>query len=153
MPEMQKAISRLRFLLAVINGKEEELATLARQFQRQLERAPNHSIHGGQPLEATLGVMAEIQERLDSVEKTRRHLTAIKLRAEDELQALDLTNKVEQAKTELAALKTRQVSMEMSEEESLKRIVELEQFIQEASIRAGQAITERFETRRPSGGV
>lgn len=141
MQEMQKAISRLRFLLAAIKGKEDELDSLARQFQRQLERAPYNAIHGGNPLEATLGIMAEIQERLDEVERMRKHLAAIKLRAQDELQALELTGRVEQAKTELASLKRRQSAGEQSEEVSQEKIGELERFIEDASIRAGKAIT------------
>ena len=46
MPEMQKTITKLRFLLT-IKGKEEELDVLTRQFQRQMGRAPNAAIHGG----------------------------------------------------------------------------------------------------------
>ncbi len=44
MPEMQKTITRLRFLLASIKGKEEELEGLSRQFRRQLERAPSYAV-------------------------------------------------------------------------------------------------------------
>ena len=94
MPEMQKAISNLRLLLATIRGKQEELEGSSRQFQRQLKRATNHSIHGSSPLESTLSILAEIQERLDHVESTRKHLAAVKSRAEDELQALYLTGKI-----------------------------------------------------------
>ncbi len=137
-PEMQKAMARLRFLLAAIKGKEQELESLSQQFQRQLSRAPNYAIHGGNSLEATLSIMNEVQERLDSVEKMRRHLAAIKMRAQDELQALELTEKIEHAKSELAALKARQKTDELS-----KEIEGLERFIKEASIRAGQAITGR----------
>ena len=84
-PEMQKAISRLRLTLASIRGKEDELERLRVQFRRQLHRAPGHAIHGNSSLDATLGVMDEVQERLDAVERTLAHLSAIKRRAEDEL--------------------------------------------------------------------
>ena len=70
-PEMQKAISRLRILLASIKGKEDEMDAMVRQFKRQLERAPRHAVHGGNPLENTLSIMGEIQERLDGAEKAR----------------------------------------------------------------------------------
>ena len=85
MPEMQKAISKLRLLLATMKAKEEEMQNLSRQFRRQLGRAPAHAIHGGHALDATLSIMEEIQERLDGVEKSRTHLAAIKRRAQDEL--------------------------------------------------------------------
>jgi hypothetical protein len=140
-PEMQKAISRLRMLLAAIKGKEDELEALSRQFKRQLDRAPRHAIHGGNPLEATLNIMGEIQERLDDVQRMRSHLAAIKKQAEDELQALNLTDKIEQAKTELANLKS---SRDSGKEADRDRIAELERFIEEASMRAAQAITGNF---------
>ena len=141
MREMQKAISNLRILLASINGKEEELEGLTRQFERQLKRAPHSSIHGGHSLDATLGIMSEIQERLDEVKKTRKHLDAIKKRAQDELRALQLTEKIEQAKTELALLRNSRNPSGHNEEGHQEKIKELERFIEEASISAGQAIT------------
>ena len=139
MPEMQKAMSRLRFVLAAIKGKEQELEGLSRQFRRQLRRAPNHAIQGGNSLEATVSIMEEIQERLDHVEESRKHVDSIKKRAQDELQALDLTDKIEQAKSELASVKAR------GEDARQDKIAELERFIQEASIRAGEAITGKFD--------
>lgn len=140
-PEMQKAITGLRLLLAMIRGKEEELEDLAQQFKRQLDRAPRHAIHGGNPIEATLSIMGEIQERLDGVEKTRQHLAMVKKQAEDELQALNLTGRIEEAKTELALLRANPESRTSAESE---RIAELERFIQEASMRAAEAITGKF---------
>ena len=140
-PEMQKAITGLRLLLAMIRGKEEELEDLAQQFKRQLDRAPRHAIHGGNPIEATLSIMGEIQERLDGVVKTRQHLAMVKRQAEDELQALNLTGRIEEAKTELALLRANPESRTSAESE---RIAELERFIQEASIRAAEAITGKF---------
>ena len=138
MPEMQKTITKLRFLLATIKGKEEELDVLIRQFQRQMGRAPNAAIHGGSALDATLGAMDEIQERLDAVTRSREHLEAVRDRAQDELRALELTDKVEQAKGELAVLKSGGGEGE--------KIQELERFIQQASLRAGQTITGDLET-------
>ena len=91
MPEMQKAIAKLRFLLASIKGKAEELEKLGRQLQRQLERAPSYALREDNSLDSTLRVLEEIQERLDNVERTRRHLGSIASRAQDELRALELT--------------------------------------------------------------
>jgi hypothetical protein len=56
------------------------------------------------------------------------------------LEALELTDRVEQAKTQLAFLKTRESSGEVNDEER-QETRELERFIQEASTRAGEAIT------------
>ena len=150
-PEMSKAISRVRFLLATITGKEEDLEGLSRQFKRQLARVPGYAVHGGNSLEGTLAIMSEVQERLDEVETTHAHLAAIRVRAEEELQALDLTNRIEQAKNDLAALQARQNSG-VSSNDLKTEIVELERFIEEASRRAGEAITARLaEPIQPAG--
>ena len=143
MPEMQKAISSLRLLLATIKRKQEDLDGLSRQFQRQLKRAPNYSINGGSPLESTLKILAEIQERLDQVEMTRKHLAAVRVRAEDELQALYLTGKIEEAKAELATLKEGQPAAQVTGDAGREKIRELGLFIQEASARAGEAIANK----------
>jgi len=140
-PEMQKAISNLRMLLAEVKGKEGEFEALIRQFKRQLERAPRHTIHGGNPVETSLNMMGEIQERLDKVETMQKHLRAMKRQAENELQALSITEKVEEAKRELASMRSSQAS---GEEVGQGKISQLEHFIEEASARAGEAITENF---------
>ena len=146
MPQMQQAISRLRLLLASVRAKEDELDALARQFRRQLERAPRYAIHGGNPIEVTLNLMGEIQERLDVVERQRGHLAAIRRQAETELEALNITERVSKAKEELSQL--RRKSRNAGEEVDEARIAELERFIEEASIRAGEAITDNFNARR-----
>ena len=143
--EMQKAIARLRLVLAAIKGKEEELGGLSAQFRRQLRRAPGTAIHGSSSLDVTLGMMREIQERLNHVEETRTHLSAIKDRAQDELQALDLTEKIERAKTRLASLKEGGGPSDPDAEGRREEIESLERFIQEASIRAGEAIADRAD--------
>ena len=125
-PEMEKAISRLRLLLATVNGKEEELDSSRRQFRRQLGRAPGYEIQRGESLDATLGIMEEIQERLDKVEETRAHLASIKKRAQDELRALSLTGKIERAKTELASLSTCLNSCGNGDYAQREKILELE---------------------------
>ena len=145
MPQMQQAISRLRLLLASLRAKEDELDALARQFRRQLERAPRYAIHGGNPLEVTLNLMGEIQERLDVVERQREHLAAIRRQAEAELEALNITERVSKAKEELSQLRRKRSA---GEEVDAARIAELERFIEEASIRAGEAITDNFNARR-----
>ena len=139
-PEMKKAMSRLRLILAAIEGKDKELDSLRRQFQRQLDRAPNSAIHGDSSLDSLLSIMDEIQERLDDVIGTRRHLDAVKAQAQEELRALDLTEKIEHAKAQLAALK-----VDRDREGKWEEIAELERFIQEGSVRAGEAITGHLE--------
>lgn len=141
-PKMQKAISRLRMLIASINGKEEEFDAQVRQFKRQLERAPRHAIHGGNPLETTLNMMGEIQERLDAAEKARSHLETVKRQAVNELEALTITGRTNEANEELSMLKS---DRKAGEDFDQDRIAELERFIEDASIRAAKAITGEFD--------
>ena len=138
MPQMQQAISNLRLLLASIRAKDDELEALARQFRRQLERAPRSAVQGVNSLDATLNLMGEIQERLDGVEAQRKHLASIRRQAEAELVALNITERIAQAKKELAQLRA---SHDAGERVDAARIAELRRFIEEASIRAGEAIT------------
>ncbi len=145
MPQMQQAISTLRLVLASVRAKDEELEALARQFRRQLERAPRYAIQGGNSLDVTLNLMGEIQERLDNVEAQREHLAAVRRQAETELEALNITEKISQAKVELSQLRASRDAGEAVDE---GRIAELERFIEEASIRAGEAITDNFNARR-----
>ena len=141
-PEMQKAINRLQLLIASIKGKEAEMDGLVRQFERQLERAPRHAIHGGNPLENTLSIMGEIQERLDAAAKARTHLDMIKRQAENELEALNITGRINDAKKELTSLK---LGRDVGQDVDLNRISELERFIEDASNRAARAITDDFD--------
>ena len=142
---MQKAVSRLRLLLASIKGKEDELDALVRQFKRQLKRAPRHAIHGGNPLENTLSIMGEIQERLDEAETSRSHLDMIRSQAENELEALNITGRINEAKEELSVLKA---DRKEGQDVDAGRIDELERVIEAASIRAAKAITGEFDVPR-----
>jgi len=141
-PEMQKAINRLSLLVASIKGKEDEMDGLVRQFKRQLERAPRHAIHGGNPLDNTLSIMGEIQERLDAAVNARTHLDLIRRQAENELEALNITGQINDVEKELTGLK---LGREAGQDVDLDRITELERFIEDASNRAARAITDDFD--------
>lgn len=141
MPQMQKAMSGLRLLLAAARAKDEELEAASRQFRRQLERAPRYAVQGGNPIDATLNMMGEIQERLNQVEERREHLASIQRQAEAELQALNITFKIAEAKDELAGIRA---AAGAGGDADMERAAELERFIQDASEQAAQAITEDF---------
>lgn len=143
MPQMQKAMSGLRLLLAAARAKDEELEAAARQFRRQLERAPRYAVQGGNPIDATLNMMGEIQERLNQVEERREHLASIRRQAEAELQALNITFKIAEAKDELAGIRAAAADGAGGGGDT-ERAAELERFIQDASEQAAQAITGDF---------
>ena len=89
--------------------------------------------------------MGEIQERLDDVEVQRKHLGEIRRQVETELVALNITEKIAQAKEELALLRA---SRDVGEEVDEERVAELRRFIEEASLRAGEAITGHSDVPR-----
>ncbi len=145
MQELQKAIARLKFLLADIDERDRQLDDLVKQFQTQSRRAPKQAIYSNLPLDASLGAMAEIEERLHDAETTRQHLQTIRRRAQEKVQALQLTQQVEEAKQELASLQDRVRQTKVHEPNLEAQISKLEQFISENSQRAGRAITSSTE--------
>jgi chromosome segregation ATPase len=148
MPQLQQAMARLRLLLAEIEAREKQLEGLIKQFQAQLDRLPRQVIYGRTTLETALSSMAEIEERLAYGEATRRHLLAIKRRAQQELEALELTQQVEEAKEALATLQDRVQAQDVRDEAMEEEMKRLEEFIAEYSKRAGRSITSAYQEGR-----
>jgi chromosome segregation ATPase len=142
-------IARLRLLLADVTAKEAQYTGVRQQFQQQLRRSVDRSIYGETSLESTLGVMAEIQQRIAAAEGTLRDLGLVRARAERELESLQLMKRVEAAKSELQELESRRREIEAagtrdSEREELDaQIRELRQQINEASEQAARTIGRR----------
>jgi hypothetical protein len=142
-------IARLRLLLADVTAKEQQYTTVRQQFRDQLRRAVEYSIYGDSSLEGTLGLMAEIQQRITDAEGTLRDLNLIRSRAERELESLTLTRRIEAAKTELQQLVTRQHELEQAgtlgddPEQLGVQIRQLRQQINEASEQAARTLGKR----------
>jgi hypothetical protein len=107
-------IARLRLLLADVTAKEAQYTGVRQQFRDQLRRAVEFSVYGDTSLDGTLGLMAEIQQRITAAEGTLRDLGLVRARAERELESLQLTKRIEAAKTELRELMTRQHELEQA---------------------------------------
>jgi hypothetical protein len=142
-------IARLRLLLADVTAKEQQYGGVRHQSREQLRRAVDFSIYGDGSLEGTLGLMAEIQQRITDAEATLRDLGLVRARAERELESLQLTKRIEAAKTELKELVARQQEIEQagatgSEGEELgAQIRQLRQQINEASEQAARTLGKR----------
>jgi hypothetical protein len=91
----------------------------------------------------SLTAMGEIEERLDDAVANRRRLLAIKDTATQELEALQLLKRVDEARSKLADLK----KGIPADENVQVQIRQLESFIAANSRQAEQAITERFRER------
>jgi hypothetical protein len=128
-------IARLRLLLADVAAKEQQYVSVRQQFRDQLRRAVDYSIYGDGTLDGTLGLMAEIQQRIGNAEGTLRDLALIRGRAERELESLQLTKRIEAAKAEL--------SLAVTSELLAEQIRQLRQQINEASEQAARTIGKR----------
>ncbi len=149
MQKIDITIARLRLLLADVTAKEQQYTGARHQFRDQLRKAVEFSIYGDNSLEASLGSMAEIQQRITAAEGALRDLALVRARAERELESLQLTKRIEAAKTELQDLLARQRKLEEAGtlgadgEELGSRIRELRQQINEASEQAARTLGRR----------
>lgn len=142
--QLEQAMATLRLGLAEMRNREGQLDDQISQFTTQLRRLPRQVVYGKTSLDASLAAMGEIEERLADAEANRRRLLQIKKTATQELEALELLKRVDEAKFRLADLKKTAAS---ESEEVQSEIRQLEQFIAASSRQAEQAITERFRER------
>ena len=141
--QLEQAMATLRLSLAEMRNKEEQLDVVVSQFQTQLRRLPRQAIYGQTPLDSSLTAMGEIEERLDDAVANRRRLQAIKDTATQELEALQLLKRVDEARSQLATLQ----NGTPAGEDVASEIRKLEGFIAANSRKAEQAITDRFRER------
>jgi hypothetical protein len=131
-------IARLRLLLADINSRERGLEDQRRVCREQQNKLVTFSMYGDGSLDSVLAMLADVQERLTQVEATSHSLAMIRKRAEFELESLQLTKGIEEAKVLLQELQARQAAP--TDVETRAEIARLQALINEASERAGQNI-------------
>jgi hypothetical protein len=142
-------ITKLRLLLADVTAKEQQLTTMRQQFRDQLRKAIDYSVYGDASLDGTLGLMGEVQQRVESAEAALRDLRLVRQRAERELESLQLTKRIEAAKSELNQLLARQAELEqqgtlgVGGQELVEQIERLRQQINEASEQAARTLERR----------
>ena len=105
--QLEKAMANLRMGLAEMEHKESQLDAQISQFRQQLRRVPRQAMYGQASLDVSLAAMGEIEERLADSEAVRRRLLQIKASAQQELEALIVLKRVDEARTRLADLKRR----------------------------------------------
>ena len=142
--QLEQAMATLRLGLAEMRNKENQLDQLVNQFKTQLRRLPRQVVYGQGSLDMSLAAMSEIEERLDDAMANRRRLLAIKDTATQELEALQLLKRVDEARSKLASLKRSGTS---GNDDVSDEVRQLENFIAANSRQAEQAITDRFRER------
>ena len=145
--QLEQAMATLRLGLAEMRNKEDQMDARVNQFQTQLRRLPRQVVYGQPSWEMSLTAMGEIEERLDDAVANRRRLLAIKDTATQELEALQLLKRVDEARSKLVELNNGTSADEGVQAE----IKQLEGFIAANSRQAEQAITERFKERTNGG--
>src|SRR5579859_241140 len=101
-------IARLRLLLADITAREAALEEQRRTCREQHNKLITFSLYGDSSLDSVLAMLGDVQERLSHIEATSQSLAAIRKRAQIEVESLQLTKSIEEAKDRLHELQARQ---------------------------------------------
>jgi hypothetical protein len=138
-------IARLRLLLADVTAREAALDDQRRTCREQHNKLVMFSLYGDSSLDSVLAMLGDVQERLAHIDATARSLAEIRKRAENELESLQLTKGIEEAKVLLQQLKARQLDPlspgdALSPAEIQAEIARLQALINEASERAAKSI-------------
>ncbi len=152
-------IARLRLLLADVTAREASLEEQRRTCREQQNKLVTFSLYGDASLDTVLAMLEDVHERQISIEAKSRSLLAIRKRAENELESLQLTKGIEEAKALLLQLRARQAlqagdggSFDPSDartpEELQREIARLQALINEASERAARNIERSAAARR-----
>ena len=144
-------IARLRLLLADVTAREAALEDQRRTFREQHNKLVTFSMYGDSSLDTVLAMLGDVQERLTHIEGTSQALAAIRKRAEIELESLQLTKGIEEAKVLLHTLQAKQAGPfdpadALTPAEIQAEIARLQSLINEASERAAKNI-ERAHRR------
>jgi hypothetical protein len=141
-------IARLRLLLADIGARESAFEDQRRTANDQRNKLVTFSIYGDTTLDTVLAMLADVEERLAAIEVKARSLASVRKRAEVELESLQLTKGIEEAKALLQDLRARQAaplegSDALDAREIQAEIARLQTLINEASERAAKTIGRR----------
>ena len=139
------SIARLRLLLADITAREASLNEQRRTCREQQHKLVTFSLYGDSSLDTVLTMLEDVRERLAAIEAKAESLSAIRTRAENELESLQLTKGIEEAKVVLRQLQARQLAPmdgpdALTPEEIQAEITRLRSMINEASERAARNI-------------
>ena len=143
--KLDLTIARLRLLLADVSARESALTNQRRTFEDQRSKLITFALYGDTTLDSVLGMLADTEERLSGVEATLRSLGAVRVRAESELESLQLTKGIEEAKVLLSELQAKQSeplagAEPLAPEAIAAEIGRLQSLIAEASERAAKHV-------------
>lgn len=143
-------IARLRLLLAEVTAREGALEEQRRTCREQHNKLVTFSMYGDSSLDSVLAMLGDVEERLTHIDATAHSLSAIRQRAENELESLQLTKGIEEAKVLLLELQAKQAGPfdaadALSPADIQAEIARLRSLINEASERAAKSIGRSAE--------
>jgi hypothetical protein len=143
--KLDVTIARLRLLLADVTAREAAHEEQRRTCREQHNKLVTFSLYGDSSLDSVLAMLADVQERLAHIEARSRSLAAIRKRAENELESLQLTKGIEEAKVLLHELQAKQAAPldaadALGPAEIQAEIARLRALINEAAERAAKTI-------------
>src|SRR5438874_6588442 len=106
--KLDLTIARLRLLLADLTAREAAAEEQRRTCRDQHHKLVTFSLYGDSTLDSVLAMLADVDERLMHIEARSRSMAAIRKRAENELESLQLTKGIEEAKVLLHELQAKQ---------------------------------------------
>ena len=126
--QLQNTMAALRRRLAEMQSKLGQRDAMIAQFRTQARRLPRQAVYGQVSLDASLAALGEIEERLADAVDHRRRLLAIKKTCEEEMEALELVKRVDEARRALADLR-KGLRPPGSDDDTAAEMNRLEQFI------------------------
>jgi len=150
MHKLDLNIVRLKLLLAEVNAKRDALAATGRQYDDQITRLIDVTVHEDSGVDRTLTMMMDVDARLQEITRQQHYLELVSAKARHELDSLQLTKLIEETRAQLAVLRQRE-----SEEDAAARsdgagvdwivreIRRLEEIITVASGAAAKSISSR----------
>ncbi|HEX2172012.1 MAG TPA: hypothetical protein VHL09_06160 [Dehalococcoidia bacterium] len=112
MRKIDATLSKIRLLLSEVAQREAAGRTLCDQYLAQRQRVLQASLYGDVDLSTIVGLLDDIERKIEDVERAGRHLALLRARAEQELRSLTLTRQAEDAKAELAVLQQRDLEIQ-----------------------------------------
>ena len=150
--KLDVTIARLRLLVADVTAREAALDEQRRTAREQHNKLVTFSLYGDTTLDSVLAMLGDVQERIAHIDDRAQALAAVRVRAEHELESLQLTKGIEEAKVLLKELQAKQAGPfdaadALTPEEIQAEISRLRTLINEASERAAKSI-ERSSRRQ-----
>lgn len=150
MHKLDLNIVRLKLLLAEVNAKRETLTATQRQYEDQINRLVDITIHEDSGVDRTLGMMLDVDARLQELTRQQHYLELVGDKARRELDSLQLTKLIEETRAQLALLRQRQREEDAAaraDEDGVDRVAQeirrLEEIITVASGVAAKSISSR----------